>query len=84
MGAELSTPSAAEQLQTTEKVTSETTHVTPETRAIALEETVPIFERYVEPPGTKVEVDPTEVLESADVVKKGVANKKIKEESKAK
>ncbi len=63
MGAELSTPSAAEQVQTTEKVTSETTHATPE-------EAAPIFERYVEPPGTKVEVDPTEVLETGDVVKK--------------
>ncbi len=70
MGAELSTPSAAEQVQTTEKVTSETTHVTPEIKAMPLELAAPIFERYVEPTGTKVEVDPTEVLETGDVIKK--------------
>lgn len=29
-----------------------------------------IFERYVEPVGTKIEIQPTEVIESADVVKK--------------
>jgi hypothetical protein len=76
MGAELSTPSAAEQVQTTS--------ITPETNTITPEDAAPIFERYVEPPGTKVEVDPTEVLESADVIKKAAPNKKVKEESKAK
>ena len=35
-----------------------------------------IFERYVEPQGTKIEVQPTEVMESADVVKKAKKNKK--------
>ena len=29
-----------------------------------------IFERYIEPQGTKIEVQPAEVIESADVVKK--------------
>lgn len=74
MGAELSTPQSVQAEQA----------VQPEQKPIEQEkqlqentapETKVIFERYVEPQGTKIEVEPTEVAASCDVVKKKEKNK---------
>ena len=40
-------------------------------------ETKVIFERYIEPRGTKIEVDPTDVTTSCDVIKKKEKKKSI-------
>jgi hypothetical protein len=75
MGASQSTITA-EPVQTTEKqVVSQETEVTREAEQVAPQQTVEepkkdIFERYVEPQGTKIEVQPAEVTAADDVVKK--------------
>lgn len=49
--------------------------VTKTTEEVPVESKSEVFERYVETPGTKVEVAPVEVLPSDDVVKKSKKNK---------
>lgn len=73
MGTTQSTPAVS--LSTTTEVIQKDEQQTRETEPAVLPQTTEepkkdIFERYVEPQGTKIEVQPTEVMESADVVKK--------------
>ncbi len=75
MGADLSTPSSPVSGQTEAEQTQATQ--SPAVVESPIETAKTIFERYVEPQGTKVEVDPTEVLDTDDVVKK--KNKETKE-----
>jgi hypothetical protein len=76
MGATQSTTNATEPVQTVEKqVVSQETEVIREAEKVIIPETVEepkkdIFERYVEPLGTKIEVQPAEVTAADDVVKK--------------
>lgn len=74
MGLAQSTPVTSEPTQTEEKPKVEE-QTTREPEPVVLPQTTEepkkdIFERYVEPQGTKIEVQPAEVMESADVVKK--------------
>lgn len=64
--------------QVTPDVDSVSTKSEPEKKAteeVPVESKSEVFERYVETPGTKVEVAPVEVLPSDDVVKKSKKNK---------
>ena len=77
MGASQSTTNTAEPVQTAEKqeVVPQETNVIREAEQAVPPQTVEepkkdIFERYVEPLGTKIEVQPAEVAGSDDVVKK--------------
>jgi hypothetical protein len=76
MGASQSTTNATEPVQITEnQVVPQETEVTREAEKVVAPQTVEepkkdIFERYVEPLGTKIEVQPAEVAGSDDVVKK--------------
>lgn len=76
MGASQSTTNATEPVQITEnQVVPQETEVTREAEKVVAPQAVEepkkdIFERYVEPLGTKVEVQPAEVTAADDVVKK--------------
>jgi hypothetical protein len=76
MGAELSIPQAAqaEQAVQTEQKPIEQEKQPQENTAA---ETKVIFERYIEPQGTKIEVEPTEVGTSCDVIKRKEKKKSI-------
>jgi uncharacterized protein YaiL (DUF2058 family) len=68
MGAELSTPQAGPQQQEQQEPEKQLT--TQESQEPTREAYKAIFERYIEPQGTKIEVQPADVIESADVIKK--------------
>jgi hypothetical protein len=77
MGLTQSTTNVTEPVQTTEKqvVVPQETEVVREAEKVVVPQTVEepkkdIFERYVEPLGTKIEVQPAEVTDADDVVKK--------------
>ena len=69
MGAELSAPAHSHQ-QKEQQLESEKQFAVQESQEPTMEAHKAIFERYIEPQGTKIEVQPAEVMESADVVKK--------------
>jgi hypothetical protein len=52
-----------------------TPHSTPLMKSVESEKPIEVLERYVEPAGTKVEVAPVDVAQSADVVKKNTKKK---------
>ena len=69
MGAELSMPQAAQAeqvVQAEQKGVEQEKQIQNDTPP----ESKVIFERYIEPQGTKIEVDPTDVTTSCDVIKK--------------
>jgi hypothetical protein len=76
MGAELSVPQAGSQAQSHEhqrqESQQESEKYTPvlENQGTSNDKPKVIFERYIEPQGTKIEVQPADVIESADVIKK--------------
>lgn len=63
MGAELSAPLQQEQSPPQEKQEKQEPAKEDQDQKV-------IFERYIEPQGTKIEVEPTEVAVSDDIIKK--------------
>lgn len=75
MGAAQSITAQPIQIEVQTKVEAKEEQQTREPEPVAVPQTTEepkkdIFERYIEPQGTKIEVQPAEVTESVDVVKK--------------